>query len=221
MTAKDFSLTEAFDVGWQILKNNFTLFFLPTFLWFSLLQLGRSFGFKGEVIFNLLRVLVTYGVINLIFKLYDEQEAEFKDFIFDFDTLIKLFMFLLSFLVLLGVVVMPIVVLNMALNLHPELVLSILLVVILGGLAYLNTKFLFASYLLLDKEIELFAAFKKSFALTRGVSIKIFFLLFLVVALITVSLVHPFLIPLIFVTYPSSLGACVSAYRQLEEKANF
>ncbi|GAB6100626.1 hypothetical protein JCM16358_25050 [Halanaerocella petrolearia] len=217
MAEKGFSITEAFNFGWDILKKNFSLFFFSTFLWFIMFALGLAFNFKSQVIFNLVRILLTFGIINLILKLYDRQEVNIKDIILDFDTTIKLFMFLLGFIVLLGVVVIPLWIVKMALGLNPQLLLTISLVLVVGTLAYLNAKFLFASYLMLDKELELFAAFKKSFYLTRGVEIKLLAFLFLVVALIMVSFSHLFLLPVIFVTYPTSIGACVSVYRQLIE----
>ena len=198
-----FSISEALNLGFDKAKSNFFYFFvlflilISVYILFVIIQfsltsiVGKNYAAVSWIINWILGSVVALGIINITLKVLDGKKPAYKEIFFTNWRLLFVYIvasFLRQVVVIVGFICLII----------PGIILSI--------------KLQYIEYLIVDKKME-FESINKSWEMTKGVKLKLFWL-GLVLGLINVAGLLMIVVGL-FITIPLSMLANVYVYRKL------
>lgn len=201
-TKKHFSKKEALVFGWQIYKKNvkFILLFFLIALFFEMAPgvLANSFRGQSEILATIIQILgwalnfvVSMGIIRASLKLCDGQKPQVSDLWTSYPLIFKYF---LSYL------------------LYSIIVVVGLLLLVIPGIIF-AIKFMFYSYLVVDKQLGPVEAIRHSSLITQGEKVNLI-LFGLLLGIVNLAGVLLFVVGLL-VTIPVSAIAMAYVYRRL------
>jgi len=163
-----FSKSEAIKFGWDITKKNI-YFFIKVFLLInaillSLLSLREFFknisllNFSFSLLITILEMIFSLGFIKIALKFYDNEKPEIYDvFFFKYRIFLKVFLASILYLI--------VVVFGLLLLIVPGIIFAI--------------RLWFFEYFIVDKNLGVIESLKKSWEITKGNALNLFFFLIL------------------------------------------
>ena len=215
MITNEFSLKESFEFSWQIYSNNFFLFLLPLSIWGGLFFLRFKLAQSSLllpllIVFTLL--LVTFGIIKGMIKLYNEDKIKLSDFLLEGKVYFRLVV--VSLVLTLFNKVSSFIFLFNQFSLEVGLTLVILLMLLF---VFIFIRISFMICFIIDKKLNLKEAVEASLKLTKNSSFDLYILLG-VMSMVGLSGIFPgMFIAMIFISIPLNLGAFVYVYKNLLE----
>jgi len=225
-----FSKGEAIRFGWDRMKDNLGFFIVYLIILFSVEFFFSAFAglFEDSLpflsfIFNvgywIVIIISSLFVVKIGLRLYDNQKIGSYDFLsFTSSLFIKFLLgyILYWFFVLIGPYLWKVLYEYSVLKYQTDtyyifMLIGFLVLIIVS--TYLAIKYQFAFYLIVDKNMDVFEAFKESGRLTDGY--KWILLLFLIVLLIMGLIGAMVFLVGLFVTIPIAMIALAHVYKQL------
>ncbi|MBP7831764.1 MAG: DUF975 family protein [Candidatus Pacebacteria bacterium] len=223
---KTFSIREAFRFGWKEFKKAPWVYIGVAVVIGFINSLGRveNLGIVASVV----GIAASLGVIKITLNAVDGKKPEMNDIFSQWNlfwkylgmTIVMLLMLLIPFIVI-GIIVMsltmPIITL-ISPGLTPSPWLFVILAAMIVIVFMIILRYMFAPYLVVDKNMKIMESFKKSSAMTKGYRWKLLGMMFfglLINLLGVIALVVGVLITMM-VTYIAQ----AYVYRKLLEKHN-
>jgi uncharacterized membrane protein len=237
MSTKTIDIKNAIKTGWKIAIDNLT-FFILILLSFFFINLGENFitdkFFKGESIkeiiihfliliaFYFLNLLIGIGLIKISLALCRNKKPHFTDLFSGVNLISKYF--IISLIVGVFTVLptlIPAIAFAIILSIKgsgaaiiiARVVIGLLIIAGIAVTIYLSLRFMFSQYIMIDKNVGIIEAIKKSGQLTEGIKWQLILLILALTGIIILGVLA--VVIGLFVAIPLSMIASATVYLQL------